>query len=76
MVCAERVRRGVEDGRVSSGALRLAVSVSIGVASRDEQVADADSLLKRTDQSLHLARESGPNRVAAVQLRPYEADSA
>ena len=76
MVCAERVRSGVEDAQVLSGLLHLKVTISVGVASRDQSVVDADSLLKRADQGLYIAKQGGRNQTAAVQLKPHIAGVA
>lgn len=76
MVCAERVRCAVEDAQVSSGSLHLKLSISAGVACRDAAIMDADSLVKRADQGLYLAKQSGRNRVAAPQLRPVHSGVA
>ncbi|MDO6384932.1 diguanylate cyclase [Uliginosibacterium sp. 31-12] len=70
MVCAERVRRAVDEAQLSSGLLHLKLSVSAGVSCRDAAIPDAESLLKRADQGLYMAKQAGRNRVAAPQLRP------
>lgn len=70
LVCAERVRRAVEATQVNAGMLMLRGSVSVGVAVRDAEMNDADTLMKCADQGLYLAKERGRNRVATVQLRP------
>lgn len=76
MVCAERVRQAVDEAQISSGMLHLKLSVSAGVACRDAVVLDAESLVKRADQGLYMAKQAGRNRVAAPQLRPFSAGSA
>lgn len=73
VVCGDRVLSGVLGAKISSGSLPLEVSVSIGVASRDERMLDADNLLKDAQQSVFLARQRGANQVAAIQLRPRAA---
>lgn len=67
LVGAERVRQAVEKVVVCSGMLRLKVSVSIGVAERDENMAGPEALIKRADQSLYLAKQRGRNRISAIQ---------
>jgi len=69
LVCAERLRAAVCELTVSSRLMSVSVSVSSGVACRDASMSDADSLLKRADDGLYLAKQQGRNRVAAVQLR-------
>lgn len=76
MVCAERVRHGVEEALVASGLVHLRVTISAGVACRDLNVIDAESLLKRADQGLYMAKQAGRNRVEAVQLKPRAAGAA
>ena len=70
MVCAERIRAAVADARISAGSVHLNLSVSVGVAARDQAIMDVDCLLKRAAQSLLLAKKGGGNCVCAVQLRP------
>ena len=70
MVCAERIRSAVADARISAGSVHLNLSVSVGVAARDQAIMDVDCLLKRATQSLLLAKKGGGNCVCAVQLRP------
>ncbi len=67
MACAERVRRSVESMVIPTGDLRLASTVSIGVAVRDEGMENADALVKCADQGLYLAKEKGRNCIAAYQ---------
>ena len=67
MACAERVRRSVESMVIPTGDLRVASTVSIGVAVRDEGMENADALVKCADQGLYLAKEKGRNCIAAYQ---------
>jgi len=67
VVCAERVRRSVEDLVISVDALVLKGTVSIGVSVRDAGMPDADALIKRADQGAYLAKQRGRNKVAAIQ---------
>lgn len=70
LVCAERVRRSVESLPIATGMLQLKGSVSIGVATRDSGMTDADALIKRADQGAYLAKQRGRNRVATAQTTP------
>jgi two-component system, cell cycle response regulator len=70
MVCAERVRHSIESAQIQSGMLSLKISASIGVACRDHAIIDSESLLKRADQGMYLAKHGGRNRVSSMQLRP------
>jgi diguanylate cyclase (GGDEF)-like protein len=67
VVCAERVRRSVEDLVIPVGTLVLKGTVSIGVSVRDSGMPDADALIKRADQGAYLAKQRGRNKVAAIQ---------
>lgn len=66
LICAERVRKAVEDSPVTIAGLTLKASVSIGVAVRQPAMTTPDAFIKRGDQSLYLAKERGRNCVAAV----------
>ncbi|MES9996527.1 diguanylate cyclase [Desulfovibrio aminophilus] len=61
METAERLRRAVEELKVSHGELVLRLTVSLGVAQIREGE-DLDGLLKRADQALYEAKNSGRNR--------------
>jgi diguanylate cyclase (GGDEF)-like protein len=63
-VCAERMRKSVEAIPDSGSGGH---SVSIGLATRSAEMANADALIKSADQGLYLAKQRGRNRVAAVQ---------
>jgi len=47
------------------GKVTLQVTVSIGVASRDDKNVNADQLIKAADRALYKAKKSGRNRVCA-----------
>jgi diguanylate cyclase (GGDEF)-like protein len=67
LACAERVRKAVEGMKVQAGVTQLMGSVSVGVAVRDDAMADPDALVKRADQGLYAAKEQGRNRARCVQ---------
>lgn len=73
LVCGERVRRAVAAMRVSAGDLEISGSASVGVAMRDEGMADIDALIKRADEGVYQAKQRGRNRVTTVQRLPREA---
>ncbi|MNE96568.1 Response regulator PleD [compost metagenome] len=59
---AERIRQTIATTAVAQvGTL----TISIGVASRSVETPTAESVLKRADQQLYHAKETGRNRVAA-----------
>src|SRR5574340_869900 len=65
--CAERVRQVARATLVRSGALHLRATLSVGVAVRDDEMEDAEALVKRADQGVYLAKQQGRDRVAALQ---------
>lgn len=67
LACGERVRRAVDAVPIVSGMLELKASISVGVAVRLDDMADAEALIKVADQGLYLAKQRGRNRVAATQ---------
>lgn len=69
LVCAERIRREVVDLKLANGIEHLACSLSIGVAVRDASTGDIDTLLKRADEGVYLAKQRGRNRIATVQAQ-------
>ena len=61
---AEKLREIVQKTKFMYKNTRINVSVSAGVASRDE-VNSKEELLKKADERLYLAKKSGRNRVCA-----------
>jgi PleD family two-component response regulator len=61
------VRRAVEGRPVEAGLLRLKGTVSVGVAERLPEMADAGDLIKQSDQGAYLAKQRGRNRVVTSQ---------
>ena len=59
---AERLRKLVAGLKVQVGERRLALSVSVGVASREDSMTDPDALVNAADKALYGAKESGRNR--------------
>jgi diguanylate cyclase (GGDEF)-like protein len=59
---AERLRNMVENLELTIGDAVIRTTVSIGVATREEGVADPDSLVKAADRALYLAKQTGRNR--------------
>nr|MBL8455819.1 diguanylate cyclase [Zoogloeaceae bacterium] len=69
LICAERLRRAVAARRLSVRSAELELSVSIGVATRDSHVRDAEALIRLADEGAYAAKEQGRNRVVAMQRR-------
>ena len=62
---AERYRNMVEALAIKHGNIIIRPTVSIGVATNDGELDNADDLFKSADQKLYQAKNSGRNRVAA-----------
>jgi diguanylate cyclase (GGDEF)-like protein/PAS domain S-box-containing protein len=60
---AERFRSAVESQCVKAGEQEIRYTVSVGVASMDDQVTGIDHLLKLADSALYAAKNAGRNRV-------------
>jgi two-component system cell cycle response regulator len=71
---AERVRRQVAEHVYRDEATEVRMTLSSGVASYpEENVEGAEVLLKRADEALYLAKESGRNRVVRTSEMPADA---
>jgi two-component system cell cycle response regulator len=66
-IVAERLRRRIatEPFVIESGAKKLDVTISIGIATLDAPEDNAAAILKRADQALYRAKRDGRNRVVA-----------
>lgn len=60
---AERLRRSVESGRIIAGQSEIKITISVGVASKDETITDVQSLMKNADLATYHSKSSGRNRV-------------
>ena len=60
---AEELRERAEALTVRLGDLGISISVSIGVATAPEHGTNAAQLMTAADEALHVAKESGRNRV-------------
>ncbi len=66
VVACERLRRAVEAEPVYYGEEEIRITVSIGVAGRDEGDESPMSLLRRADQALYEAKRRGRNRIVTA----------
>jgi diguanylate cyclase (GGDEF)-like protein len=66
MVFAEKVRKGIEDRIISDGARSYSLTISLGVASY-QAYDNEESIVKRADEGLYKAKNTGKNRVASVE---------
>lgn len=72
---AERMRRAVGDQSIRGHGGEYRVTLSAGVAERDEAMTRPDDLLKAADDMLYAAKEAGRNRIRTVGA-PAETDPA
>ena len=63
MICAEKIRRLVEDTRFIYDGSKIPVNVSIGVVSSKKGTHDADDLLRIVDANLYEAKRRGRNQI-------------
>jgi diguanylate cyclase (GGDEF)-like protein len=61
---AERLRVSVEEAPIKVLNGEVAVTVSVGVAAKDEYTTDLEILIARADQAMYIAKHKGRNRVA------------
>lgn len=67
LVCAERVCQRVAALSGSIAGMDRAISVSIGVATIEQDMNEPKDLVKRADEGVYQAKQQGRNRVATVQ---------
>lgn len=66
----ERLRSAVENTSFDVGGERISCTVSIGIATYPDDVADVNELLDRADETLYLSKKSGRNIVLSyAQLK-------
>ncbi len=70
LACGERIRAAVESNVIRDGSFSGNVTVSVGVAYRDEHVVDMDNLLRLADEAVYRAKSRGRNRVVAWTADP------
>ncbi len=61
---AERLRTSISEQRTVINDKEVCVTVSIGVATKDENTPHIEALIARADQALYIAKHKGRNRVA------------
>ena len=61
---AERLRLAVEEAPITTSKGEVDITVSIGVAAKDEYTTDLETLIARADQAMYIAKHKGRNRVA------------
>ncbi|HVP12485.1 MAG TPA: diguanylate cyclase [Phycisphaerae bacterium] len=65
-VCAEHLRAAVETHDFRHEGKTLRVTISLGVAERQQHMVRIDDLLKAADAALYAAKDAGRNRVVAA----------
>lgn len=63
LIKAERLRKLIMNHAFSSDATRLAVTVSIGLATLEEEMEESEDLIKAADEALYRAKHAGRNQV-------------
>jgi diguanylate cyclase (GGDEF)-like protein len=61
---AERLRASIEKMPIRVSAQELSITVSVGVATKDENTMDLQTLIARADQAMYVAKYRGRNQVA------------
>lgn len=61
---AERLRASVARNPIDTGDAEIHLTVSIGVATKDENTTDLEALIARADQAMYIAKHKGRNQVA------------
>lgn len=64
LMVAERLRQSVAGTTIKTGSQEIPLTVSIGVAQKDENTLELETLLARADQAMYIAKHKGRNRVA------------
>jgi two-component system, cell cycle response regulator len=79
LVAAERLRLAVRSLEVAAGEARVRVTISVGVAAREDDTDDMDTLVASADKALYAAKNAGRDRIciaAAGQVRCTEPKAA
>ena len=64
MQVAERLRASIAATPINVAGLEIPLTVSIGVATKDEHTLHLETLIARADQAMYIAKHRGRNRVA------------
>jgi diguanylate cyclase (GGDEF)-like protein len=63
-IVAERIRKRVQEMSMIVSGMRIGLTVSLGVAAVDTEVAIPDDLIERADAALYRSKEGGRNLVS------------
>ncbi len=69
---AERLRAALDEQPAPTGAGPVRCTASIGIATMDESILTVDALVKRADEALYAAKNSGRNRVCGPAMAPAD----
>jgi len=64
MQVAERLRVSIAAAPIIVSGIEISMTVSIGVATKDENTLHLETLIARADQAMYIAKHKGRNRVA------------
>ena len=67
-VCAEHLREAVENSAFLHGGEKLHMTVSLGVAQRNDSMKTPDELIRSADEALYRSKAAGRNRVTISSL--------
>ena len=65
LVCGERIRVAIEKAKIQFHDTLIPVTASVGLATWNEKIVDADELIDQADQALYTSKRNGRNRVSA-----------
>ncbi len=74
--CAERIRAAVEAQVIHWKEFNRAVTMSLGVAAREPEMASGEDLMKASDEAVYIAKANGRNQVVVSELNLQQKKSA
>ena len=64
VVAAERIRKQLANATIDAGGEDVSITVSIGIAAREQNTESADELMRAADKALYAAKDAGRNKIA------------
>jgi diguanylate cyclase (GGDEF)-like protein len=61
---AERLRTAISENQTHINGHTIKITASIGVATKDDNTLELETLIARADQAMYIAKHKGRNRVA------------
>ncbi|WP_417585509.1 diguanylate cyclase [Nitrincola sp.] len=77
LVAAERLRKQLENAKIDAGGETIYITMSIGMAMREDTMRHGEDLMISADKALYAAKNAGRNRIAlnsADQIRMLKND--